>query len=118
MTKQPPTIKSIEREFDEGFLCPENTHNAVDRVTGNTVRYWSYENPEPSPSEIKQFYRQKITEMLEWLEIEKQDDSQPKSPMDVERFYLAKGHNQAVDELNQKIKQLKEQIEKDLKLIK
>ena len=64
---KPPTIREIEREFDEEFLCPANTYNAVDRVTGNTVRHWSYKNPEPSPAEIKRFYRRKINEMLERL---------------------------------------------------
>jgi len=95
------TLKKIEKEFDK-------------RID------WWLDRDSPDPREfIKKFYQDKITELLEWLDMEKitsVDVSRLKGELDNgdskwEKIGESKeakfGFNQAVSKLNKKIERIK-----------
>jgi len=55
---------------------------------------------------LDQLIDQTIKQTLEGVRLEEKKVKQPQRPMDVERFYLEEGYNQAVDAQTKKIKEI------------
>lgn len=106
MTKQPPTIERMKKELDAIWY----SENKEEPTPGWEFAYHEKELNAEHLGDVKRlvsktesFFRSYLEEMLEWLEMEETELAQN------EKGSYGDGYNQAIDKLNQKIKQLKEQ---------
>ena len=122
MNKKIPTLKTIEKEFDEKFTYHDDVFDEHTNIVGRKAETEiSVLTPAWKAEEIKSFFRQQIEEILDYLEMEElkegkhdghnNDDRcwcyQCQEVGEEEDFTDNHRYNQAVRELNAKIEKIR-----------